>query len=409
MARAFLLILDSFGCGSAADAVAYGDSGADTLGHIAAACARSTADRAGLRHGPLHLPNLSALGLGLAAEASTGTFPAGLTRSTRPGSFWGYAVETALGKDTPSGHWEIAGAPAKTPFGHFPLTIPCFPRELTDALIKASGIPGLIGNKHGSGTEIIREFGVEHVRTGQPICYTSADSVFQIAAHEAVLNPIQLYDLCKHARKILDKYNICRVIARPFIGYDKNTFTRTSNRKDFAVLPPKDNLLQRMTESQRHVISVGKIGDIFCHTDTGTEYKASNNEEHIVITLNSMDKLDEGGLLFANFVDFDTDFGHRRDVAGYAACLEAFDRRVPEILSRMKLGDMLVISADHGNDPTWPGTEHTREHVPIVGYKSSCMGGPVGRRKSFADIAATIASHLCIAAPAEGISWAEIC
>ena len=405
MPRAILLVLDSFGCGGAADAAAYGDAGADTLGHIAEACAIGKGDRNGLRSGILRLPHLDALGLGHAAQASTGKLPPGLTRPAVPRARWGYGVETAHGKDTPSGHWEMAGAPAPAAFGVFPETQPCFPPALTQALIAQGGVPGILGDKHASGVGVIEELGEEHMRSGMPICFTSVDSVFQIAAHEGSFGLARLYDFCKLARRLCDPLNIGRVIARPFIGRNKADFTRTPNRKDFAVPPPPGNLLQRAAAGGRQIISIGKVGDIFAHTHTGDEHKGASNDAHVDMTIAALDRLADGGLIFANFVDFDTDYGHRRDVPGYAACLEAFDARLPQIIARLRPGDLAVITADHGNDPTWRGADHTREHAPILAFGPGVTGGPLGRRASFADIGASLAKHLGLAATVRGAPW----
>ena len=405
MPRAFLLVLDSFGCGGALDAAAYGDAGADTLGHIALACAAGHGDRAGLRSGLLKLPHLDALGLGLAAEASTGLLPPGLSRVVHPRAQWGYGVETAHGKDTPSGHWEMAGAPAPLAFGTFPDTYPCFPVALTDALINQGNVPGILGNTHASGTAIIEGLGEAHMRNGWPICYTSVDSVLQVAAHEETFGLERLFAFCRVARKLCDPLNIGRVIARPFVGNSRTTFSRTHNRKDFAVPPPPGNILQKLAEAKRSIVTIGKIGDIFAHSDTGEELKSASNAGHVELTLAAMDRLPDGGLLFANFVDFDTDYGHRRDVPGYAACLEGFDAQIPALLSRLRLGDFLVFTADHGNDPTWKGTDHTREHVPILAYAPDQFGKHLGRRLSFADIGATLAKHLCVRPTATGLAW----
>jgi phosphopentomutase len=405
MPRAILLVLDSFGCGGAEDAGLYDDAGADTLGHIAEACAAGRGDMATVRSGLLKLPYMEALGLGLAAEASTGRLPAGLTRPAPARGHWGFGVETARGKDTPSGHWEMAGAPAPFAFGVFPQTEPCFPAELTQALIAQGRLPGILGNKHAAGTAIIDELGEEHVRTGKPICYTSVDSVLQIAAHEEIFGLGRLYDFCRLARKLCDPLNIGRVIARPFIGRAAAGFIRTPNRKDFAVPPPPGNLLQRAAEAGRAVISIGKIGDIFAHLNTGEELKGASNSAHVDMALTALDRLPDGGLIFANFVDFDTDYGHRRDVAGYAACLEAFDARLPQIMAHLKPGDLAVITADHGNDPTWRGTDHTREHTPILAFGPGIKGGGIGRRSSLADIGATLAKHIGVGATARGSAW----
>ena len=243
MPRALLIVLDSVGIGGAADAGAYGDTGADTVGHIAEACAQGRGDRPGLRRGPLNLPNMAALGLGLACEGSTGRIPPNLDPGGPATGAWGYGVETSKGKDTPSGHWEIAGVPVTFDWGYFPDTVPSFPAELTSALIAAAQLPGILGDKHASGTAIIDELGTAHVRTGRPILYTSVDSVLQIAAHEETFGLQRLYDLCATARVLCDPYRIGRVIARPFVGTPEAGFTRTGNRKDFAIPPPGETIL----------------------------------------------------------------------------------------------------------------------------------------------------------------------
>jgi phosphopentomutase len=404
MGRAIIIVLDSVGSGGAQDAAAYGDEGADTLGHIAEACADGRADRAGVRAGPLKLPNLVRLGLGLAMQASSGRSPPGFSLG-RPNGQWGYGVETSMGKDTPSGHWEIAGTPVQFQWGYFPRTIPTFPAELTRALIAEGGLAGILGDRHASGMPAIQEFGEEHLRSLKPICYTSADSVFQIAAHEEAFGLERLYALCKIARRLCDPLNIGRIIARPFIGRSATDFARTSHRKDFAMPPPDGNLLQRAARAGREVVSIGKIGDIFAHRDTGRERKGASNGDHIDLTLSTLGEAQDGALIFVNLVDFDTEFGHRRDVAGYAACLEAFDARLPEIAAAMREDDFGVITADHGNDPTWRGFDHTREHVPILAFGKSVAARPIGRRESLADIAETIAQRLGLAAGAHGRSW----
>src|SRR5271165_1504053 len=296
MVRAVLIVLDSVGCGGAEDAKAYGDEGADTLGHTAEACALGRGNRAGLRQGPLSLPRLDALGLGHAIKASTGRAPPGFAMA-EPRGQWGYGVETSRGKDTPSGHWEIAGTPVDFDWGYFPETIPAFPVALTATLIREGGLPGILANRHASGTAIIEEFGEESVRTGQPICYTSADSVFQIAAHEEAFGLEQLYALCRTARRLCDPLNIGRVIARPFVGRTAKDFVRTSHRKDFAVPPPDGNLLQRAAQVDRPVVSIGKIGDIFAHRDTGTEMKGKSNDGNVDLLLEALKTTPGGGLI----------------------------------------------------------------------------------------------------------------
>jgi len=403
MGRGLIIVLDSVGCGGAEDAVDYGDAGSDTLGHIAERCAAGQGDRAGLRAGPLRLPNLDALGLGLAMHASTGKRPAGFA-FPEPRGQWGYGVETSRGKDTPSGHWEIAGTPVEFPWGYFPLTNPAFPVALTRALVSEARLTGILGNCHASGTAVIADFGEEHLRTLKPIAYTSADSVLQIAAHEEAFGLERLYDVCRIARKLCDPLNIGRVIARPFVGDSAADFARTSHRKDFSMPPLPGNLLARAATAGRQMVSVGKIGDIFAHHDTGLELKGKNNAEHIDLTLRALRDTEDGGLIFANLVDFDTEYGHRRDVPGYAACLEAFDARLPEIQAAMGPDDLAVLTADHGNDPTWRGYDHTREHTPILAF-GGVTPGPIGARASLADIAETIAAKLGLPAGEHGRSW----
>ncbi len=403
MARAFIFVLDSFGIGGAADADKYGDAGSDTFGHIAEACATGKADRNGLRNGPLAVPNMAALGLGRAARTATGFgFP---DVSAGQGTFHGAAQEVSSGKDTPSGHWEIAALPVRFDWGYFPDTIPAFPASLTEAMIHEGKVPGILANRHASGTGVIEEFGEEHIRTGMPICYTSVDSVLQIAAHEAHFGLERLYDFCKIVRRLVDPLNIGRVIARPFIGETAATFSRTPNRRDFSVPPPEPTLLDRLTARGSRVIAVGKIGDIFAHRGISEVRKAPGNMAMFDKALTAIDDARDGDFVFANFVDFDTDFGHRRDVAGYAAALEAFDKRIPEALAKLRTGDLFILTADHGNDPTWRGTDHTRERIPVIGMAPGLKGGDIGLRATFADIGETVAEHLGLAAGRHGTSF----
>jgi phosphopentomutase len=405
MARAFLFVLDSFGIGGAPDAGAFGDEGSDTLGHIASACARGDGDRDGLRHGPLRLPNLQALGLGQAAVLAMGD-DAGLGDGEQaPHGFHGSAKEVSRGKDTPSGHWEIAGVPVSFDWHYFPETVPTFPATLTEGIIREAGLPGILGDCHASGTEIIARLGEEHIRTGKPICYTSADSVFQIAAHETHFGLERLYDLCGIVRRLVDPLNVGRVIARPFVGETRETFERTANRRDYAVPPPEPTLLDRLTDAGRQVIGIGKIGDIFAHRGVGEVRKGAGNMALFDAALGAMDDAKPGDLVFANFVDFDSLYGHRRDIPGYAAALEAFDRRLPEALARLKEGDLLILTADHGCDPSWKGTDHTREQVPVIGTGPGLGGGSVGARATYADIGETVAEHLGIPAGPHGTSF----
>ncbi|WP_375456826.1 phosphopentomutase [uncultured Methylobacterium sp.] len=394
MARALVIVLDSVGIGGAPDAARYGDAGADTVGHVAQACAEGRGDRTDLRAGALRLPHLAALGLGLACAGATGRIPPGLAPAGPIRGAWGHAVETAAGKDTPSGHWEIAGLALREPWGHFPDARPAFPAALTRDLIRLGGLPGILGDAHASGTAIIDALGAEHIGSKKPICYTSADSVFQIAAHEEAFGLARLYDLCRIARDLCDGYRIGRVIARPFTGSAGGGFRRTARRKDFSVAPPGDTLLDILHAAGRPVVSVGKIGDIFAHRATGREVKPAGNAACLDAALDALRSLLDGGLVFVNLVDFDSEHGHRRDVPGYAAALEAFDARVPEIVSALRPGDLCVVTADHGNDPTWHGTEHTREQVPILAVGPGIAAGPLGRRATFSDIGASVARHL---------------
>ena len=403
MPRAHLFILDSFGIGHAPDAAAYGDEGADTFGHIARAAARGEADRVGLRSGPLRLPNLLRLGLydaHIYAEHDDPKLQDG--RAVKARALWTHASETSRGKDTPSGHWEIAGVPVPFAWHVFPPER-SFPPALIEALEVRCGLSGILGNRAASGTAIIAELGEEHVQTGQPIVYTSADSVMQIAAHEEAFGLDRLLALCEAAREEIDALglNVGRVIARPFVG-TPGAFERTGNRRDFSVPPPEPTLLDRATASGRQTLCVGKIADIFAHSGIGREIKASGNQALLDATLRAMDEAKDGDLVVTNFVDFDMLYGHRRDVPGYAAALEAFDARVPELEAKLHPGDMMVLTADHGCDPTWPGTDHTRERVPVLIYGPGLGTGPLRPAETFADIGETIAAHLGLEAGPHG-------
>ncbi|MER8393076.1 phosphopentomutase [Mesorhizobium sp. M1340] len=405
MARAFLFVLDSFGIGGAADAERYGDTGSNTFAHIARACAEGRADREGLRDGPLLVPNMLSLGLGQAAATATGFRFENVGSAPLAAAFHGAAQEVSSGKDTPSGHWEIAGLPVRFDWGYFPDTIPAFPAELTEAMVREGKVPGILGNCHAPGTAIIERFGEDHIRTGKPICYTSIDSVLQIAAHEVHFGLERLYEFCKVVRRLVDPLNIGRVIARPFIGETAATFERTHNRRDYAVPPPEPTLLDRLTARGSRVIAVGKIGDIFAHRGISEVRKAAGNMAMFDKALGAMEDARDGDLVFANFVDFDTEFGHRRDVVGYAAALEAFDRRLPEAFARLRSGDLLILTADHGNDPTWRGTDHTRERIPVIGTRPGFKGADIGLRMTFADIGETVAEHLGLARGPYGTSF----
>ncbi|WP_153770585.1 phosphopentomutase [Labrenzia sp. CE80] len=405
MSRAILCVLDSFGIGGAPDAEHFGDAGSDTLGHIAEACARGDGDREGLRKGPLHLPNLDRLGLGRASKLSNGIAAPGLDFAGEPDGIWGCAAEVSNGKDTPSGHWEIAGVPVRFDWGYFPDTVPTFPEALIDEVVERGAIAGVLGNKHASGTVIIQELGEEHLRTGKPIFYTSADSVIQIAAHEEHFGLERLYALCELTREIVDPYNIGRVIARPFVGSSAEDFVRTPNRRDYSVLAPEPTLLDRLADQGRSVIGVGKISDIFAHQGVSKVLKGAGNDELFDKTLEAMALAKDGDLIFSNFIDFDSLYGHRRDVPGYAAALEHFDQRLPEMIAQLREGDLLILTADHGCDPTWQGTDHTREHVPVIGTGPGIEGRSIGIRSTFADIGESIALHLGIALGSHGTSF----
>lgn len=393
--RVCILLLDSLGIGASLDADLYGDEQADTFGHIVEACRAGAADQQGIRSGPLHIPNLARHGIYHAAIASSGTDLYDLSTLAQPKGYFGYAVEQSLGKDTPSGHWEIAGVPVMFPWGYFPAENPCFPPELINTLIQQGQLPGVLGQIHASGTDIIEALGEEHIRSGCPILYTSADSVFQIAAHEEHFGLERLYDLCELARKLVDPLHIGRVIARPFVG-EPHAFKRTGNRKDYATPPPKLTLLDHLSQAGRDVIAIGKVSDIFAHQGMTQTIKADGNMALFDATLNALRTAKPGSLIFSNFVDFDSSFGHRRDTAGYAHALEVFDARLPEIEALLHTNDWIVIAADHGCDPTLPGSDHTREHIPVLVFGPQTPSQFIGRRDTFADIGQSIATHLGI-------------
>jgi phosphopentomutase len=399
MKRTIILLLDSFGVGGAADAdkfigsladgSQYNDMGSNTLGHIAEQCAQGKANEG--RSGPLTIPNLNKLGFGRACAESSSTFPAGLDPSVEPIAAYGYAKEISTAKDTSSGHWEIAGVPVLFDWGYFDKKQNSFPQELLDELVERADLPGYLGNCHASGTTILQDLGEEHLKTGKPIFYTSADSVFQIACHEETFGLERLYKLCELARELVNKYNIGRVIARPFSGSESSNFMRTGNRHDYSVKPPSPTLLDRMKESGGQVVSIGKISDIFAAQGITKATKANGLEALFDASLNELKQASDQTIIFTNFVNFDADFGHRRNISGYAAALEYFDKRLPEMLALMAEDDLLVLTADHGCDPTWKGTDHTREHIPAIFYGQSVKPGSIGLRETFADIGQSIA------------------
>ncbi|MFN7096954.1 MAG: phosphopentomutase [Gammaproteobacteria bacterium] len=404
MKRAIVLLMDSFGIGAAADASEF-DRGANTFAHIAEACAAGKCDIPGKRQGMLNIPNLTSLGLVNATVASSGgrifdgvNFPQTVT------SAYGYAKECSLGKDTPSGHWEIAGVPVLFEWGYFTNDAPCFPDKLIKDFIEQAKLPGILGNKHASGTVIIDELGEEHMKTGKPIVYTSADSVFQIAAHEETFGLERLYEICDIARKLVDEYNIGRVIARPFLGVPGD-FHRTGHRRDLAVSPPEPTLLDKLFALNIPVVAIGKTADIYAHSGITHEIKADGNAALFDSTLKAMDDFQETAFIFTNFVDFDMNYGHRRDISGYALALEEFDRKLPQLIAKLKPDDVVVITADHGCDPTWGGTDHTREHIPVLVFGPHVPHGYLGERQSFADIGQSLATHFGLPPLRHGVSF----
>lgn len=366
--RAILITLDGVGVGALPDAASYGDAGANTLGHVAERC------------GGLHLPHLQRMGLGnLLPVAGVSPVPA-------PAAGFGVMRERSAGKDTTTGHWELAGIIQEEPFATFPAG---FPPPIIDAFRRQTGLDPL-GNCAASGTEIIRRLGEEHRRSGRPIVYTSADSVFQIAAHEEVIPVDRLYQLCRIARLILDPYRVGRVIARPFTGDSAETFRRTPRRHDFSMPPSGETILERLCRNGHEVRAIGKISDIFAGRGISRSRSTVDNSEGMVATLEALGDLDSG-LVFTNLVDFDMLFGHRLDAEGFGRALEAFDAWLPELQGEMQAEDLLLVTADHGCDPTTPGTDHTREAVPLLAwYPGLATGVALGVRQSFADVAATL-------------------
>lgn len=397
MTRAFLIVMDSVGCGGAPDAADFGDLGANTLAHIAQACAEGRADQG--RSGPLRMPNLDALGLGAAIRLASGTAAPGL--GATPNGLWGAATEVSRGKDTPSGHWELAGVPVPWDWTYFPATTPAFPPELVAKVCQLAGTDGILGNCHASGVPIIAEHCEAHLRTGWPICYTSADSVFQIAAHEEAFGLDRLLKLCADLAPTLHAMKVGRVIARPFTG-SCGDFRRTANRHDYAIDPPAPTLLDWVAGQGRATHAVGKIGDIFSMRGVGQLHKGKSDADLFEHLVRLGQQAEPGSLTFANFVEFDSLYGHPRDVAGYARALEWFDAAVPRFLATLRPGDLAIFTADHGNDPTWRGTEHTRERVPVLCHGAGTGGiGQVG----FVDVGASVAAHLGLAASGPGKSF----
>ncbi|HCQ59187.1 MAG TPA: phosphopentomutase [Sulfitobacter sp.] len=396
MGRAFLVVIDSVGIGGAPDAGDFfngdlPDTGANTLGHIAQSCAAGEAEEG--RSGPLALPNLDRLGLGAALKLASGMEAPGLSAAAE--GLWGAATEVSQGKDTPSGHWELSGLPVPWAWHYFPDETPAFPADLTAEVARLAGTDGILGNCHASGTAIIERLGAEHCGSGWPICYTSADSVFQIAAHEETFGLDRLLKLCEDIAPRLHEMKVGRVIARPFTG-EPGAFQRTANRRDYAIMPPKPVLTNWVQNAGGRVYAVGKIGDIFTMQGIDELRKGPNAKlmEHLH---DLVDEAEDGSLTFANFVEFDSLYGHRRDVSGYARALEWFDTEIGKVIAALREGDMLVVTADHGNDPTWAGSDHTRERVPVL--VAGTGAGELGQI-GFADVAALVAGHLGVEVPA---------
>lgn len=400
MTRAFLIVLDSVGVGGAPDAQAYfndglPDTGANTLGHIAQACAEGRAEQG--RSGPLRLPVLDALGLGRIVPLASGDPAPGLG-GAEPTGRWGAATEVSRGKDTPSGHWELSGVPVPWDWTYFPKTEPAFDAELVAKVCELAGTEGILGNCHASGLAIMEQLGAEHLRTGWPICYTSADSVFQIAAHEEAFGLERLQKLCVDLSPYLHARKVGRVIARPFIG-TPGAFERTGNRRDYAIEPPAPALMDWAQSEGRVVHAIGKIGDIFSQRGVSHLHKGKDDAalaEHLV---RLADEAEPGSLTFCNLVEFDSKYGHPRDVSGYARALEWFDGIAGTFLSRLRPGDIAIFTADHGNDPTWSGTDHTRERVPVL--IAGAGAGEIGLC-DFVDVAATVAAHMGLAETGPG-------
>ena len=394
--RAFLVVMDSAGIGGAPDADRFfngarPDTGANTIGHIAQACAQGECENG--RTGPLRLPTLSGLGLGAAITAASSlqvpAFDAPLAGT------WGAATEVSQGKDTPSGHWELAGLPVPWDWAYFEKVTDSFDADLIAQVSAAAGSDGILGNCHAPGTAIIEAFGAEHMRTGRPICYTSVDSVFQIAAHEETFGLDRLLALCEKIAPALHARRVGRVIARPFVGNAQDGFVRTPRRRDYAIMPPRPVLSNWVQDAGHATFAVGKIGDIFSMQGFDAVRKGTDAQlmEHLGDLVRDAP---DGSFTFANFVEFDSLYGHRRDVSGYARALEWFDAAIAPMVAGLRQGDIMVFTADHGNDPTWSGTDHTRERVPVL--IAGAGAGSLGHI-GFTDVAAFVAAHLGVDVP----------
>ena len=383
MARAIVLVIDSFGVGHAPDAANFGDINANTFANLSRYFYQHEKRK-------ISVPNLAKMGLVQAAfEAGKSEFPVEEQKPEQ--GAYGYAAELSTGKDTPSGHWEMMCVPVLFDWDYFPKEGNAFPVDLIDKINLATGYKGILGDCHASGTDIINKLGEEHIESGLPICYTSADSVFQVAAHEEHFGLDNLYKYCETVRELLADMNVGRVIARPFVGSSPADFTRTGNRRDYSILPPSPTVLDAFTQAGGHVISVGKIADIYAHQGISEKTKATGIDALVDATITHINTAQDKSLIFTNLVNFDQDYGHRRDPVGYALALENFDKRMPEIISAMNDDDVLFLTADHGCDPTWPGNDHTREYVPVIAFHKQVRSVNIGERGTFADIGQTIA------------------
>ena len=423
MARAIIVVLDSFGVGYSNDAESFDDVGANTFINIARDYVKKTGSI-------IQLPNLGDLGLHELCRQSSSpqiwqALNQEITKSEKSfsefycepskGAF-GYMNEISSGKDTPSGHWEMSGVPVLFDWDYFSNKEASFSEELITAINHKTGYSGLLGNCHASGVDIINRFAEEHIKTGLPICYTSADSVFQVAAHEEHFGLDNLYRYCEQVRKLLSDsdLNVGRVIARPFIGGDKNCdttsceiteYSRTGNRRDYSVLPPAPTVLDKISQAGGQVISIGKIADIFAHQGISASIKATGIDALVDATIKQLIESSDNSLIFTNLVNFDQDYGHRRDAVGYAKALESFDKRLPEIYAQMNDDDILFLTADHGCDPTWPGNDHTREFVPVLCYHHNIQVVDLKQRDTFADLGQTIADIFNVKKMAYGTSF----
>lgn len=386
MKRVFVLVLDSLGVGALPDAASFGDEGAHTLDHLVAAA------------GGLDAPRLIELGLGSVPGVES------LPRPAEPAGAFGRAAELSPGKDTSTGHWEMMGCPLDRAFPVFPHG---FPPEILEPFVRRSGLPGVLGNVPASGTEILERLGAEHLATGKPIVYTSADSVFQVAAHAERFGLERLYEICGIAREILDPFGVGRVIARPFVG-EPGAFRRTYDRRDFSMPPPRETVLDRLARAGVPVVGVGKISDIFTGRGLTRSVHTEGNRDGMSATNRITQELDHG-LVFVNLVDFDMLHGHRRDVPGYRRALEAFDRDLVELESRLRAGDLVILSADHGNDPTKVDTtDHTREYVPVLATGPAVRPGvELGTRETMADVGATVEHALGLPPRGPGRSFLD--